>query len=155
MRLPRVIGVGSINCDFRRSCFSNYGVGNGPGGEAAAASCNKGSYGLLSTALGSRYETAIGTSFATPMVAGAASLIMSAEPNLSASQVEARLLSRAYFDNTMNPDEHGRGVLRVERALGLAGPGDQVSVSASGENNLDSALATVTLDLYGGSSTTA
>ncbi len=158
-----VIGVGSIGRDFTRSCFSNYGMGerNGPGGvdlvapggEAAAASCNKGSYGLLSTSLGNRYESAIGTSFATPMVAGAAALILSHEPNLSVSQVEERLLSGAYFSSTMNRNEYGRGVLRVERSLGLAGPGDQVSVTASGENVADSDLATVTLDLFGGSST--
>ncbi len=157
-----VIGVGSINRDFRRSCFSNYGVSerNGPGGvdivapggEAASGSCAQGSYGLLSTAPGNRYKTAIGTSFATPMVAGAAALVMSQEPNLSVSQVEARLLSGAYFGRTMNRDEYGRGALRVERSLGLAGPGDRVSVSAVGENVSDSSLATVTLDLYGGSS---
>ncbi len=157
-----VIGVGSINRDFERSCFSNYGVGerNGPGGvdlvapggEAAAASCNRGSYGLLSTAPGSRYETAIGTSFATPMVAGAAALILSREPGLSAIQVEERLLSGAYLDDAMSRDEYGRGVLRAERSLGMAGPGDQVSVTASGEGVSDSDLATVTLDLYGGSS---
>ena len=154
--------VGSINRDFRRSCFSNYGVSerNGPGGvdivapggEAASGSCAQGSYGLLSTAPGNRYKTAIGTSFATPMVAGAAALIMSQEPNLSVSQVEAAAPFGAYFERTMNRDEYGRGALRVERSLGLAGPGDRVSVSAVGENVSDSSLATVTLDLYGGSS---
>ena len=157
-----VIGVGSINRDFRRSCFSNYGVGeaNGPGtvdivapgGEAPRGGCNQGSYGLLSTAPGNRYEYAAGTSFATPMVAGAAALILSSEPNLSAEQVEERLLSGAYLSSAMNRDEYGRGVLRAERSLGLAGPGDQVSVTASGESVADSDLATVTLDLYGGSS---
>ena len=157
-----VIGVGSINRDFERSCFSNYGVGarNGPGGvdlvapggEAAAARCSRGSYGLLSTAPGNRYESAIGTSFAAPMVAGAAALILSQEPGLSAAQVEARLLSGAYLSGTMNRGEYGRGVLRAERSLGIAGPGDQVSVTASGENVSDGDLATVTLDLYGGSS---
>ena len=157
-----VIGVGSINQDFRRSCFSNYGVGgtNGPGtvdivapgGEVPTGGCDQGSYGLLSTAPGDRYEYAAGTSFATPMAAGAAALILSSEPNLSVAQVEERLLRGAYLNNTMNRNEYGRGVLRAERSLGLAGPGDQVSVTASGESVADSDLATVTLDLYGGSS---
>ena len=159
-----VIAVGSINRNFKRSCLSNYGVGtiNGPGtvdivapgGEVPipTINCDQGSYGLLSTAPGNRYEYAAGTSFAAPMVAGAAALILSREPNLSVAQVEERLLSGAYLSSAMNRNEYGRGVLRVERSLGLAGPGDQVSVTASGESVSDGDLATVTLDLYGGSS---
>ena len=165
-----VIGVGSVNASFERSCFSNYGAGgaNGsgktdivaPGGEGPAGanplnqpkpSCAPNIQGVLSTYPQADYGLQAGTSMATPLVSAVAALILSEEPGLTVAQLEQRLLAASYFDSaTMTPDEYGAGVLRAELALGLPGPGAQVTVSA--ETNGDSAVDAVRLDLYGGSS---
>ncbi|MCA9838677.1 MAG: S8 family serine peptidase [Trueperaceae bacterium] len=152
-----VLGVGSINPSFKRSCFSNYGsdstLGPGkvdlvaPGGDGAGCA----NVGILSTLPGGQYGLLAGTSMAAPVVAGIAALVLAQNPNLTVAQVEQKLLSSSYFDGSyMKATEYGAGVLRADLALGLPGPGTQVSISASG--SLDSALDSVTLDLYGGSS---
>lgn len=59
-----------------------------------------------------------GTSGASPIVAGAAALIMSAYPELSAQEVKHRLLSTAESDGDDGIDpEYGHGVLNVDEAV--------------------------------------
>ncbi|HEX7004897.1 MAG TPA: S8 family serine peptidase [Trueperaceae bacterium] len=138
-----VVAVGSINSDFERSCFSNYGVGsNGPGGvdilapggeaDGSIVPCGISPYeveGLMSSIPGDAYGSAVGTSMAAPMVSAAAALILSHEPELSVAELERRLLDSAYFDpDSMNEAEYGAGVLRADRALGYLGPGDSVVI---------------------------
>jgi len=48
----------------------------------------------------------------------------------------------------MNRNEYGRGVLRLDRALGLPGPGDTVRVQAAGPST---DIDEVKLDPYGSS----
>lgn len=48
----------------------------------------------------SRYATADGTSFATPLVAGAAALVKQAHPNYSAGQIKSALVNSAAQDTT-------------------------------------------------------
>ena len=164
-----VLAVGSVNADFRRSCFSNYGsnAAYGPGkldvvtagGEGAALGndlslagpgCNPPVEALLSTLPSGGYGLDAGTSMATPLASGIAALILSQTPDLSVEQLEQRFLNSTYYDPVyMTEAEYGAGILRAEFALGLPGPGDSVSVSASGP--ADSAVATVTLNLKGGS----
>lgn len=73
-----------------------------------------------------RYTTDSGTSLATPLVAAAAALVLSAEPRHSAGAVRARLLRAAdrpkglRFVRGRN-DRVGAGRLNVARALGAAG----------------------------------
>ena len=163
-----VIAVGSINPNFRRSCFSNYGSGKnfGPGkldlvtagGEGAALSnslgvsrptCKPATIGIYSTNPADNYSIDAGTSMATPLAAGVAALILAQNPDLSATELETELLASTYFEPSyMNEAEYGAGVLRAEYALGLSGPGDEVTVSAKGASD---ALDTVKLDLLGGS----
>ncbi|MDQ3459078.1 MAG: S8 family serine peptidase [Deinococcota bacterium] len=155
-----VLAVGAHNQAFRRSCFSNFGQPDadafGPGGLDLLApggdrflNCRNASQGLLSTVPGNDYARAIGTSMAAPMVSAVAALLLSREPSLSVSQLESRLTGSAYFDPSyMNAQEYGAGVLRADRALGLSGPGDSLSVVAEGPS---ATQATVTLDLMGGS----
>lgn len=59
-----------------------------------------------------------GTSGATPIVAGAAALVMSANPELSAPEVKHRLLSAADSAGSEGIDpEYGHGVLNVAEAV--------------------------------------
>ncbi len=149
-----VIGVGSHNQSFTRSCFSNYGLPagpNGPGGVDIVAgggeTCGV-RQSIVSTVPEDAYGYLVGTSMAAPLVSGVAALILSRFPELSVEEVEARLLETAFFDaRYMSAEEYGAGVLRADRALGLAGPGDPVIVRSLGSERTGVAV----LDLYGGS----
>lgn len=67
---------------------------------------------------GGGYAAWEGTSGATPIVAGAAALVMSAHPELSAPQVKHRLLSAADSAGSEGIDpEYGHGVLNVAQAV--------------------------------------
>ncbi len=156
--MANVIGVGSINQKFKRSCFSNYieweeaqrpgKVDLVAGGGALAACSNNSTYGVLSTIPSGDYGPEIGTSMATPLVSGVAALILSKNPSLTVTQLEQKLLASVYYDSSyMNRAEYGQGVIRAEFAFGLPGPGDEVTVTATNSN--DSALDKVTLDLSG------
>lgn len=154
-----VLGVGSINPQFERSCFSNYGsdasfgVGTvdivAPGGEGSKG-CR--SVGVLSTFPEGDYGFLAGTSMAAPMVAGVAALLLNQNPSLSVDALEQKLLSSTHYDASyMTAEQYGTGVLRADLALGLPGPGSSVSITASSAS--DSAVDTVTLDLYGHANT--
>src|SRR5699024_4437862 len=144
-----VIGVGSSNKSFRRSCFSNYGVGSfgpggvdlvAPGGEADGSTVACGIAAVDVEALmgpipSDDYRGAVGTSVAAPMVSGAAALILARDPTLGVDALEARLLGSAYFDGSyMDSAGYGAGVLRADRALGLMGPGDVIDVELAAED---------------------
>lgn len=64
------------------------------------------------------YASWTGTSGATPIVAGAAALVMAAHPELSAQEIRHRLLSTADSAGADGIDpEFGHGVLNVEEAV--------------------------------------
>ena len=149
-----VLGVGSINPSYKRSCFSNFGsdisLGSGKVDLVAAGGDGAGcaNIGILSTLPDGQYGLLAGTSMAAPMVAGIAALVLSQNPEMNVAALEQTLLANSFFDpGYMNSNEYGAGVLRADLALGQPGPGTQVSISASG--NLDSAIDNVTLDLFG------
>lgn len=74
------IAVGATNSSGKRANFSQYGDGLdvvAPGDS------------VLSTWLNGKYLEKSGTSFATPLVAATAALLISVDPSLSAKQVEA------------------------------------------------------------------
>ncbi|WP_300342300.1 S8 family serine peptidase [Nesterenkonia sp.] len=64
-----------------------------------------------------------GTSGATPIVAGAAALVMAAHPELSAAEVKHRLVSTADSAGSEGIDpEYGHGVLNVAEAVNGSAP---------------------------------
>lgn len=82
---------------------------------------------LLQPGLIEHYEMS-GTSMASPMVAGAAALMLEQEPWLTPATVKARLMLSARKPATGNPLGTGAGVLDIMAALGTTG---DVAVSPS------------------------
>jgi len=104
-----VISVASTDFSDEKSDFSNFATSvdlSAPGGSAAG-----GPSGLMSTTFSSstygNYELFSGTSMASPMVAGLASLILSINPLLTPDQVEEILKSSADDIYPLNPDYIG------------------------------------------------
>ncbi len=108
--IPGVMHVAAIGSTAQRSHYSNYGTGIG----IAAPSNNLHSYYRLQSIKGLGIVTAGGgqnpvdaqfggTSSATPLVAGIAALVLSANPELSGPEVIALLKSTAAKDLNFDP----------------------------------------------------
>jgi subtilisin family serine protease len=78
-----VVGVASVSENLTRSSFSSYGSWV----DIAAPGQD-----ILTTSLANGYSEVSGTSFSAPFVSGAAALVWSQAPTLTANQVRARLL---------------------------------------------------------------
>ncbi|MEX2443832.1 MAG: S8 family serine peptidase [Alkalispirochaeta sp.] len=131
-RFPAVIAVGSVDGasepgDSRRSYFSDYGLQlelMAPGAESSGSTADENA-GIVSTvpavSPSSGYGLLAGTSMAAPLVAGAAALVWSANPHLSAEHVR-RILQDTATDlgETGRDEEFGYGLLNVEEALRVA-----------------------------------
>lgn len=129
---PRVITVAALDAQGRRAPFSNAGAQvdiAAPGVEIAGLRARRSDFMAIgapanyragSAAYGpqaTRYR-ATGTSFAAPLVAGAASLILTRRPNLDAESVRRMLLYSARDVETPGKDQFtGYGALNIEAAL--------------------------------------
>jgi subtilisin family serine protease len=99
-----VMGIASTSDWDSRSSFSNYG-------NADVWIAAPGEY-IISTFPGGTYASASGTSFSSPMVAGAAALMLSAKPSLNQSKASSAM-SHAI---KLTPDLHN-GRLDVYQAV--------------------------------------
>ncbi|MFN2499939.1 MAG: S8 family serine peptidase, partial [Pyrinomonadaceae bacterium] len=79
-----VIAVASTDSSDNLSFFSHYGVNSVHMGAPGSA--------ILSTTPGNSYQSEGGTSMASPQVAGAAALLLAANPNLNIQQLRSLLL---------------------------------------------------------------
>jgi serine protease len=92
-----VIAVAAVGKSGGKASYSNYGTvvdvaaPGGDGGAGILSTLNAGT----STPASDNYAYYMGTSMATPHVAGVAALMLSANPNLTPDEVEARLKSSA------------------------------------------------------------
>ncbi|PFN83627.1 peptidase S8 [Bacillus sp. AFS076308] len=107
-KFPTVFAVGSVDKNLQRSRFSN--VGNeldimAPGEK------------IISTFINNKYAYGQGTSMASPLVAGAAAVLLSADPTLTNIQISAILkISAKRRGDTY---EYSNGVLDVSKALDI------------------------------------
>jgi thermitase len=105
-----VVGVGAVDSSNRLASFSNYGATNL---DVVAPGVN-----ILSTYPGGGFQYMSGTSMATPFVSGAAALIWSAHPELSATQLIAALQNSATDLGAAGKDSsYGYGLIRIDAAL--------------------------------------
>jgi serine protease len=108
--LPEVIGVGAVDNTGSKADFSNYGESildlMAPGVDIVTTVPQYKCY--LYEGNGPPYGLASGTSFATPMVSGAAALILAHYPGLSPDAVLARLETSAF--PMEGPDNNGNGI---------------------------------------------
>ncbi len=112
---PGVIGVGSVNYRDIRSSFSNH---NATVDLMAPGEYRAGVSGIPVVRPGNKLGYATGTSLAAPHVAGAALLVWSDQPSLTAEQVWEALRDNAVDLGAAGWDEYyGYGRLDVFRAL--------------------------------------
>lgn len=124
--LPNVISVASTDHSDQLSNFSNYGMSV----DLAAPGSD-----ILSTYNNGRYTSLSGTSMAAPYVTGAAVLLRSNFPHLSALETKAILLDSVDELSSLNGRLATNGRLNVKTALAKAESSSYLSIQngASGE----------------------
>lgn len=110
---PHVIAVGASNPDGSRAAFSEIGKFV----DISAPGVN-----ILSTVIGGGYGVLQGTSMASPVVAGAAAMVLCQRPSLTVEEVENILTSTAVKNGTTGwNSELGWGRVNVYNALRRTG----------------------------------
>ncbi|MEH7361627.1 S8 family peptidase, partial [Priestia megaterium] len=104
-----VFAVGSVNNKLKRSFFSNVGQ------ELDIVSLGEEIYG---PSLNETYTYETGTSMASPYVAGVAAILLSANHNLTNSELKEILLLSADYLGAKT--EYGYGIINIPKALNLA-----------------------------------
>ncbi|MDW7694220.1 S8 family serine peptidase [Flammeovirgaceae bacterium SG7u.111] len=130
-----VISVSALDAENIKSDFSNYGT---TVDIAAPGSL------ILTTDLDGKYKTINGTSFSSPIVAGAAGLVKAEYPELSNQQIGEILRATAnagIYDSLSNKAfQLGTGILDIEKALTAKPPSIKQSelsiVTTQGSTNL-------------------
>lgn len=125
-----VVGAGNSNADDGAPATGNMiPVAATDSNDAKASFSSFGSYvalaapgvGIWTTTIDGAYGAASGTSLASPVVAGAAAVVMAAKPTLTASQVESLLFSTAVDLGTAGRDIYfGNGRINVAAAVHAA-----------------------------------
>ncbi|GHF94227.1 serine protease [Deinococcus piscis] len=116
---PTVMAVGAVNPAGQMSCFSARPQSGqtldllAPGGEYG---CDRPTHQLLELAPGG-YQLGIGTSEASALTSGAASLIRAAYPGLSAAQVRQALVTGGKPTDSAQPQLNLPGALAAAKAL--------------------------------------
>lgn len=141
--LKNVIAVAAIGPDNKRAAFSNWG-GNislaAPGADILSLRAlntdlmlyEDRSYKPGSAFVGAGYYHVSGTSFAAPIVSGAAALLFSFNPSLTAEQVKRMLLNSARDIDGIGVDQFvGYGLLDVAAAI-AADPAYFIDASIAG-----------------------
>jgi subtilisin family serine protease len=118
--LPNVIAVGATTSSGNLASYSNYG--------SLAVDVAAPGSSVLSTLPGNRYAYYSGTSMASPMVAGAAALMLSANRSLTVAQVKQRLVAGTDDSLALSNRSVSDGELNVNNAL-LNRPGTQIATS--------------------------
>jgi subtilisin family serine protease len=129
-----IVGVSSINSQNQLSRFADYGgcVDLVAPGEHIYSTVRYSPAFGLNTEFRGAFN---GTSFAAPLVAGAAALIKAVRPEFTAPQIVNILLNSADSVDAVNPEfsgQLGRGQLNVARALQLAQSAPALSTSTPG-----------------------
>lgn len=110
--VPNVLAVAATDSGDKMASFSNFGVTQV---DLAAPGVN-----ILSTVPGNRYAQFSGTSMATPHVAGAAALLLSAFPNMKATDLKAVLMESVDQVPSLDGKVVTGGRLNVAKALEMA-----------------------------------
>ena len=116
---PGVISVAAVDHVDKKSGYSNFGpyiTVSAPGGA--------GGYPLLTTNVNNSYTSAMGTSCATPIVAGLLGLVKSYHPEWSSDQVITQVLGTADTIDSFNPgyeNQLGAGRINAYSALDSSG----------------------------------
>ncbi|MFF8974218.1 S8 family serine peptidase [Streptomyces sp. NPDC014995] len=105
---PSILAVGALDKALTTAFFSCRGI-NGQGGEVDIAAPG---VAVRSAVPGGGYDTKMGTSMATPHVAGVLALLAQANPNASAADLKAALLSSA-FPLPQPTSDVGSGLLQA------------------------------------------
>jgi subtilisin family serine protease len=113
---PGVIPAGATDSNNSITYFSSNGPELASGGVVAPGSS------VLTTAPGGATASVSGTSFASPMVAGTAALLLSAKPSLTPAQVQADIRGGAVSLGQPAVNQ-GAGLLSAYNAISLATTG--------------------------------
>ncbi|MBU4439570.1 MAG: S8 family serine peptidase [Acetobacterium sp.] len=114
-----VISVGATTKDNTRSSFSQY--------NDRVDLCAPGQS-VLTTARSGGYEYASGTSFSSPIVAGACAVLMAADTSLNADKVETILKDTALDLGTVGSDPYyGSGLIQLNSAVASINSNETVS----------------------------
>lgn len=141
--LKNVLTVAAVGPDLKRQAFSNWGKTIGiaaPGVDILSLRARqtdvlqmmRRDYRPGTAIVGQRYYRITGSSFAAPIVTGAASLLFSIDPKLTAEQVKRMLVQSARdLDGIGTNQFSGYGLLDIEAAL-AADPNTHVEAVITG-----------------------
>jgi len=141
--LHNVLAVAAVGPDLKRQAFSNWGATIGiaaPGVDMLSLRARqtdllemtRSNYRPGTAVVADQFYRVTGSSFAAPMVSGAASLLLSVNPSLHAAQVKRMLLQSARDLEGVGVDQFsGYGLLDIEAALG-ADPNSYAEAAITG-----------------------